>query len=103
VNIPPGLSSDAVLLTAFQKDKAILGAVHDILTQSLDEDARVLILSNDQRLRLFLVLEEIIELLIIDLQERAVNGEAELWVIINLLLELNEDLVDGLGDDAELA
>ena len=103
MNISSGLSGDAVLLTAFQKDKAILGAVHDILTQPLYEDARVLILSNDQRLRLLLVLEEIIELLVIDLQERAVHCEAELWVIINLLLELNEDLVDGLGDDAELA
>jgi hypothetical protein len=48
-------------------------------------------------------LEEIIELLVIDLQERAVHGEAELWVVINFLLELNEDLIDGLGDDAELA
>jgi hypothetical protein len=50
VNIPPGLSGDAVLLPAFQKDKAILGAVHDILTEPLDEDTRVLILSDDQRL-----------------------------------------------------
>jgi hypothetical protein len=50
MNIPPGLSGDAVLLTAFEKDKAILGAVHDILTEPLDEDTRVLILSDDQRL-----------------------------------------------------
>jgi len=103
VNVPPGLSGDAVLLTAFQKDKAILGAVHDILAEPLDEYTRVLILSNDQRLRLFLILEEIVELLVIDLQERAVDGEAEIRVVINLHLELDEDLIDGLGDNAELA
>ena len=67
MNVPPGLSRDAILLTAFQKDKAILGAVYDILAETLDEYAGVLILSNDQRLRLLLVLEEIIELLVIDL------------------------------------
>ncbi len=103
MNVPPGLSGDAVLLTAFQKDKAILGAVHDILTQPLNEDTRVFILSNNQRLRLLLVLEQIIELFIIDLQEGAINCEAELWVVINLLLELNEYLIDRLGDNAELA
>lgn len=81
MNVSLGLPGDPVLFTPLQQHIAVLGAVNYVLTKSLDEYPRELVLSDDQRLTLLAVLEQIVKFLIINLQERAIDSETQLGVL----------------------
>jgi len=69
VDVSLGLASYTVTLSALEEDEAVLGGVDYILTEALNEYPCELIFSDNQRLRLLSVLEEVIELFVVDLQE----------------------------------
>ena len=103
MNVSFGLPGDPILLAPFQQYIAVLSTVDHVFTQSLHEYPGEFILTNDQRLGLFTILEQVVELFIVNLEERTVNSEAELRILLVLRRQLFENLFNGFRYDAEFA
>jgi hypothetical protein len=111
VHVRMGLASDARLLAPLQKFEAVLHVGHYVLGLAFDEDAVVLVLADHERLVRLAILQQVKQLLVVNLQERTIYHEGRfvvhrqvlaLILKIALLLQLDEELVDGSGDQAEL-
>lgn len=103
MDVTLGLPCNAIPLTSLKQDEAILCAVDHIFTEPFDEDAGELIFTDDEWLGLLSVLEEVVEFLIINLEEGAIDSEAQARLIAADLMQLLEDFIDCLGDDTKLA
>ena len=105
------LSSDTACLSSFEKSVAVSDVCDGVLTLSLDEDTGVLVLSDVERALSMPVLKEVIQLLVVDLEEGAVDCEviwACVWVArlhgtVVLLLKLAEDVLDRAWDNTKLS
>ena len=69
MNVSFGLPGDPILLAPFQQYIAILSTVDHVFAQSFNEYPGEFILTDDQRLGLFTILEQIVELFIVNLEE----------------------------------
>jgi hypothetical protein len=67
----------AVLLTPSEEHHAIGFTLYDVLREALNIDALEFVFSDLKRIPCVGVLQEIVELLVIDLEERAVGGDFE--------------------------
>ena len=75
VDVRPCLPRDAILLTSLEESEAILSVRYDVLALTFDKDASILVLTDHQGPLLLPILKQIEQLLVVDLQEGAVNSE----------------------------
>ena len=74
LNIHLSGSFNSVFLTSIQQSQAFHGRLHDVLRETLHENALKFVLSDLQRVFGLRVLEQVVQFLVVNLQERTVDG-----------------------------
>ena len=92
MNIGASLPRASIGLATLQQNKAVVGICDHVLTLPLHKNASVLIFPDIQRPIGVPVLEQIKELLVVNLQEGAVDRVTYIALILNLIESLEESL-----------
>lgn len=77
LNVHLGGPLYAIFLTPSEEHHAIGFALYDVLRETLDIDALELVFSDLKRISCIGVLQKIVQLLVINLKERAIGGDFE--------------------------
>lgn len=104
------LPSNSAGFSSFKQREAILSISYDVFTLTFHENTRKLVLPNHKRFAVIPVLKQIKKLLIINLEEGAVNSEAGILVVSlafhlhlssfsHLEFKFSEYLLDGTRND----
>ena len=94
MNIGSSLSSYTRLFSPFQESVTVASVGDNVLTLAFNKDSSVLILSYDKWFIASSVLQQVKELLVVDLQERAVNCVIPFGVCLDHDFEGCKDLLN---------